>query len=238
MTRLALASQAIGSKNKSAALSNLLDANVLVGELEKNRPEIVSNYQLTFGKAKYFEGTVEKDYYLPVADDLEIQQLYASSQHRGNPEVQLRSSDVIETTLQLDLKSVHSAVESAQMKLNAGDFPGADRALAGVFTHSLTSQVAVKDPLSRVWVNLNLAQDFMAQGDNQSARFSLEAARVDLRKLESAKMLSRSSADARALNREIGRTEQSLKNPSLAAATLQSIQASMGRWSEKIKNWV
>jgi hypothetical protein len=237
MTRLSLASQALLSKNASAAKSDLMDASVLVRSLEKSRPEIVSNYQAVYGKTHYTYNNMQRDYYVPVADDLALQRVYASSEHRGNAEVKLRRADVVETTVQLNLKSVAAAVRGAQSSLSSGKYGAAELALSGIFKNSLTSQVVVTDPLSRVWANLNMAQDFLSQRDYPSARFSLEAARVDLDRLENSKALARNSSDARVFRGDLVSLQKQLNEASISPTASQSIRARLHAWAVKMKKW-
>ena len=237
MTHLALAARALDSKDKTLASSNLLDAKTILELMKKKRPEVISDYLFVYGKTRVTEERVDKDYYFPVADDVAVEDIYTKNVKRGQPLMQVKAVDLINTGLQLNIKSVEEAIEAAQAKLKAGDLPAARQALNEMTRDALTSQVVVQDPLWKVWGDMNLAQNFMAQKEYPSARFSLEAATVELRRLESSKTLQKNGPDAKTLLGEINQMKKELATDS-KPSTIQRFTSRLHQWISKVKTWI
>lgn len=234
---LSLAEQSMDLGMKASALENLQAADTLAKSLMKTRPEIIAKYRFKYGKMGYTVGVEERDYYIPVAEDIGFGAQFANlTKNPKAPKIEAQRLDIVRTTLQLNLNSVQKAIAEAKTQVNASNFTAARTSLEGVFNDALASVETVTNPVWSVWGNLVLAQQFINAKDYSSARFSLTAAQSELSKLESDGSLAQNATDAKALRTEIDSLNANLKSNDPTA--MGKVHAALNRWTQKVKTWL
>lgn len=236
MAHLSFAAQAIDLKMKKSALENLGQAKKLCITLEKSKFELISEYKFKYGKATYAIDGVERDYYVPVADDVFVEGRFDEKEiSQKNLKVEEKGLAIVHSSLRVNLANVDSSIESAESLTKDGKFEDARKALEGVFKNALSEEEVVTNPVWTVWSDLMLAQEFMTAGRFQSVRFALNSAQTDLQKLERDGVLTKSGDEAKNLRAEIEKIQKTLddKDPT----TVQKMQAKLNGWAHKVKSW-
>ena len=237
MAHLSFAAQAIDLKLKKPALENLEQAVKLCATLEKSRPEAISKYDFKYGKATSVIGGLTRNYYLPVADDIFVDERFdEKSIWRKNPVVEVKGLAIVHSNLKLNLQDVVTSINSATKLTKSDKFDEAGTALDGVYKNAISNEEVVTNPVWTVWGNLNLAQAFLKGGQFKNARFALSSAKSDIQQLEKSKVLTKSGAEAKDLQSEIEKIEHTLneKDPSM----VKKIQAKLSHWGAKVKGWL
>jgi hypothetical protein len=237
MAHLSFASEAIDLKMKKAALKNLAQAQKLCTVIEKSRPEFIDEYMYQFGKTTDVIENVSRDYYVPVFDDISLDgQFDEKAIWNKNPKVDAQGLSIIQSTLQLNLKTVASSIASAEKLIKADKYADAGKALDGIFKDALISQEVVTDPLWTINANIMLARQFLDGGKYESAHFALKAAKSDLEKIEKDNLLKKNGKDAKKLSGEIENMEKSIDKAT--PSMLKKMKADLKGWAKKIKSWV
>ncbi|MCB0350304.1 MAG: YfdX family protein [Bdellovibrionales bacterium] len=236
MMHLSLAALAIDLGLAKEAAANLTQAQKICSSLEASSPEVISMFDFQIGKATYLVEGVERDYYLPVSDNISLEgQLAEKNSWRKNPKIKVKNISLVRSSLALNLKAVDSAVKAAEADVQKGSFHEARVALQGVYNDALQSRTVVTDPVWTVWSNVVLARDFVTSEQYDNARYALKTAKSEIKKLEKDKTLSKSASEAMALRYEIDVIEKNLnkKDPTL----LKRAEAKLSSWSHKVKEW-
>ena len=177
-----------------------------------------------------------RDYYVPVADDVFVDGRFDEKAiWKKNPKVEENGLAIVHSKLQLNMKDVAAAIQSAEKSTKVEKYDDARKALEGVFKDAIRTEEVVTNPVWTVMGNLNLAQEFLKGGQYKSVRYALNAAKSDLQKLEKDSVLTKSGPEVKELSAEIEKIEKNLdeKDPSMA----KRVGARLSAWETKVKAW-
>jgi hypothetical protein len=237
MAHLSFAAQAMDLQMKAAARKNLEEAKHLCELIDKSKSDSTSKHEYNYGKTTYDVAGVEKNYYLPVFDEVFIDgRFQEKSIWRKNPKVIEKNVALVHSSLQVNMNDVESSIATAQKFTSASQFESASKALDGIFKNAFSSEEVVTNPVWTVWGNLVLAQEFMKAGQFKNVRFALKSAKSDLGKLEKQNLLTKDGEEAKGLEAELQGIEKALdsRDPSM----MKKIHTKLHTWALKVKSWV
>jgi hypothetical protein len=234
---LSLASQAIDLGMKKDALRQLDAAEKTSQALLKAQPETTSDFKYKFGKLTYDVEGVEKNYYVPIVDDVILESGFSEkSAATKNPKIVEKGIQLVHAKVELNLKNTIASIENTKTLVKSQKFTEAGTALAGVLKDSMHSEEIITNPVWSIWGNLTLAEDFFKKQEFKSARFALGAAKSDLATLEKDKVLQKNSAEAGELKTELDQMDKDIneKDPS----SMTKLRKRLSTWSHKVKTWL
>jgi hypothetical protein len=235
MGHINLAALSLDMKLPDAARDHLDRATSLAAQLEATAPEVKSDTQLKYGKLSYDVVDHEKDYYVPIVDDIFLLSDYDTTfdARRSRMDVSEVDAGTVLVTVRADLREIRSALRAARKELDAKEYAAASDSLTGIYRDSIVDEVAITDPLWAVHDNLALAQNLIREQQFDSARFALEHARKELGKLKKARPSD--TQRIQKLDASVVEVEHELekKDPSLterAKDTVASMMTTVRSW--------
>lgn len=236
MGHVNLAALALDSQLPDAAVDHIATARKLARQLERELPRIKSDTTLEYGKLSYSVEDEQKDYYVPILDDVFLLSDYHQT-YRAFRESDLEESDagVVRVTLRGDLREVEKALDSASKALAAKRSGEAANDLRAAFKSALVDEEVVTDPTWAVYDNLALARNMIGERHYHGARLVLDHAQKRLTELEKTHAGESEKAEFRDMHTEIESLSRRLEteDPSL----LQSADQLVHGWMTKVRGW-
>ncbi len=232
-----LANMAIDFRLKDSALQHLGSASAEAAGFLGAKGTVTGELQgVNLGKVTYDVGSADRDLYVPVWQSDAVREEFVDHSQGLGKKVSIQSSSVIQTTVNLNMKTTLAGLARAKDLLAKNDYAGAQGTIQELMKQVLVSENQISDPVLAVWSNLALAQEFIDKREFKSARFTLKKARAALVDLERAKVLTKDEDEAQELGDEIEALTKTLdeKSPGLfLRAKLKTRD-----WISRVKKWI
>lgn len=232
-----LANMAIDFRLKDSALQHLGSASAEAAGFLGAKGTVTGELQgVNLGKVTYDVGSADRDLYVPVWQSEAVREEFVDHSQGLGKKVSIQSSSVIQTTVNLNMKTTLAGLARAKDLLAKNDYAGAQGTIQELMKQVLVSENQISDPVLAVWSNLALAQEFIDKREFKSARFTLKKARAALVDLERAKVLTKDEDEAQELGDEIEALTKTLdeKSPGLfLRAKLKTRD-----WISRVKKWI
>lgn len=234
---LTLATMSLDFRLKSSAIDHLetarAEASSLLKDLKSPGKELKN---LSFGKFTYDIGESEKAYYVPVWFSEGVIEEFVDHSLGLGSKVEIVNSSIIQTTVNLNMKSTLALLSKAQEEVSQNEYEKAQATLSLILKDSIISENKVTDPVLTVWSNLILTREFMENEEYKSARFTMKKAQSSLKLLEKNKILIKDGAEARELHEELNAIARSLDEK--APGFMLKAKNKTKEWILKVRRWI
>jgi hypothetical protein len=215
-----LAQQAVGLRDRDAAMDHIKQGLSLANEIQQNSPD------------------APRPILIPVYREIETTTTYTPVKHKdgemsadrlkSNTSVRGVAGDV--TTTKLDVMAAADRLRGAQASVESGDWKGADSALAAVGASVVVTQAQGNMPLNMARQNLELARMRALAGKYKDAAVPLRSAAQALGDFEK-QCSGRQASDVESARQAIlGYAEGVSRNHDGAADRIDG-------WLESLKQW-
>ncbi|MFO0691897.1 MAG: YfdX family protein [Myxococcota bacterium] len=236
MGHVNLSALALDSGLPEAAAEHVATARKLASELERQVPQSTTDTTLRYGKLTYRFEDVEKDYYVPILDDVFLLSDYRQT-FRAFRETDLEETEagVVRVTLRADLRKVEHALDETAARIAARHPREAAESLRSIFRDALVEEEIVTDPTWAIYDNLALARNLVAEHHFKGARLVLSHAQKRLDELEKRSFEAASKGAYHDMHAQIEALSKKLEreDPTL----LESADRSIHDWMAKVRSW-
>lgn len=210
---VSLATLALELGMNDVALDQIAHARKLANELETDRPTVSINSKFKYGKVSYTSESMNKDYYIPLVDDLILVRDFKKfSKERKKEKIAETNAEVVRLTVDLDIREAIRKLDEAKAAISADNSGEAATDLIGIFDASVVVEEVIKDPLWSVYDNLALANAMIQEGQFKTARFAVKRAKTGLKALEKEEKFLKQSEEVKATIVAMDRIEKELKS--------------------------
>lgn len=236
MGHVSLAALALDSQLPEAAVDHIATARKLARQLDRAAPRVESETTLEYGKLSYSLEDEQKDYYVPILDDVFLLSDYHQTYHAFRKSaLEEQEAGVVRVTIRADLRAIEQALDSASKALAARHPGEAAEDLRAAFKGALVDEEVVTDPTWAIYDNLALARNMIGEHHYHGARLVLDHAQKRLDELEKAHGRESEKAEFRDMHAEIASLSNRLEteDPTL----LESADHLVHGWMTRVRGW-
>ncbi len=226
-----LAAMALDMDLVEEAKADLAKAKDIAKALEKETLKIDINKKVEFGKLSYDYKDTIKDYYVPIYDDVFVLNSYDVKPKGDAAKVVEVDAEIVHSKINIDLRSVNSALDNALKFVNDGKNIEARKALVGVYEGAMNETTTIENPLWAVHDNIMLAENMAQNGEYEHARFALRHAKQELKRYGKVNPSAKKSEYVQVLDGEISTVQAQLNRNTFTA----KMKEKMSGWLKELK---
>lgn len=210
------------------------EALKLARTLEKNLIEFKSKDTMRFGKLTHKEESTIRVFYIPVVDESFMVHDFDTSNEKDE-EIREIDAKMVHAHVSLDIRKAVSGLKQAKAELKRKDAKAAEKALTGILSAAIATEVVVSDPLHVVHDNLIVAENLLGEKRYDAARYALKYARkgLDDYSLEQHGPVRKKHVEQMQKDIDVLSEQLRKEDPS----TLQKAGDTVKGWAAKVKNW-
>jgi hypothetical protein len=218
------------------ALHHIEQAEALVGQLTRDLPSMKVDSTLKYGKVTFTSRNANKNYYVPVLDDLFLLSEYDTVyRHLQSFDIKQTYAGVVKLDFSVDLRTLAAALKTAKQDLANQHYEKTQDALGEIFRGAIVDESVNTDPRLIIYDNLALAKNFIQNGLYPSARLTVVNVKHGLARWENDPRAAPHAQGVHTLQREMTRLNTALENndPTL----MQGVGRQFLAWRKIVESW-
>lgn len=218
------------------AVADITAAQIIASQLEKNAPTFVSESKLKYGKLTYDIKGEERNYYIPVLDDVFVVRDYDGIFKSASVlDIVERDARLVNARLDIDIRQVNTALKNALNDVKNERLNSAKVALSEIYQGALTDESEIETPIWAIHDNLKLSQNLISNQQYDSVQFALEHARESLNALEQSDQSIPDATTMKKLDGEIMAMEKQLR--ANKPGMLHKAELKINQWLHTVDGW-
>lgn len=141
-----------------SAKAHIDKAITLTLSLKASAPELTNEQFVRLSKFSYTTELPNKDYFIPIAENIFLLDDYAQQQDNKNKQRIEADVEIVYSSFSLDLESTEKSLTKAILTLDNGDNELAQKILYGIFVNPIMDTLMMSNPLLEVLDNLEIAR--------------------------------------------------------------------------------